>query len=167
MPESWVPSWADSLCSLGRLICQLPTSVSPGQCHSPVLPQCLCFHLSLSQGSCAVPGFALGAHNNVDFSKTGSRCAGMSSIPHLSLLQALQFCAPMANPNASSYSPFSQLPEEPSALTQDLQQAGDVPGVSNPQWWGRCWAGPATPWVGGRAEGLAASPACLLSLGLS
>lgn len=47
----------------------------------------------------------------------------MNSIPHLSLLQALQFCAPMANPNASSSSPFSQVPEEPSALTQDLQQA--------------------------------------------
>lgn len=87
-----------------------------------------------------------------------------TTIPHLSLLQALQFCAPVANSNASSSSPFSQLPKESSALTQDLQQAGGVLGISSPQRWGRCCAGPATPRAGVGAEGSAASPACLPAL---
>lgn len=44
-------------------------------------------------------------------------------IPLLSLLPALQLCAPMANPKASSSSSlFSQLPEEHSVLIQELSK---------------------------------------------
>lgn len=56
-----------------------------------------------------------------------------TSIPHFSLPHALQFCAPVANPDASPSSPFSQLPEEPRALAQDLQPAGGMSDISIPQ----------------------------------
>lgn len=70
-------------------------------------------------------------------------------MPLLSLLPALQFCAPMANPKASSCSSlFSQLPEEPSVLMQDLSKlelswAPSVPVL------GLCWS-PSSLGVGAR-----------------
>lgn len=74
----------------------------------------------LSFPSCAIPGFALGAHNYLNFPNLGADVT-RAPIPLLNLLPALQFCAPMANPKASS-SLFSQLPEEHSALIHDLSK---------------------------------------------
>lgn len=118
--------------------CQLPASVSPRHSHIPVLPQCLCFHLPLSQSKRAVPGFALGACSNRDLSKPRTRC-GTSSVPHFSLPSALQFCAPMANPNALLL--LTLLPAAKRALMQDLQQLE------------RCWASAS------RSAGASAMPA--------
>lgn len=160
VPESWVSGWDVSVCFLaafGQVALPAPCLSFP----SLVLPQCLCFHLSLSQSICAVSGFALEAHNNLDLSKTGSSLHSSPQSPPSSPVLCFHgkpkcFCLLTLLPAARR----AQCPEPGPAAS--WRHAGH----QHPAVLGRCWAVPAAARAGAGAEGSAASPARLPSLGL-